>query len=178
MYIACFASVPFPRVYSCCPCQYIPHLHSWCSGDLSDAVHSRRAPLQCVHHLVDLRRTDDEDHADAVVERARHLERRDVPVFHQEAKDGRQLPRRRVDVAPERLGEHARDVLREAAARDVRHALEQPALRDGEHLRDVDLRRREQSTAERHVGLPRARRGVRDARDGEDLAHEREAVRV
>ncbi len=168
----------FPYVFSCRPCQYIPHLHSWRGGDLSDAVHRRRAPLQRVHHLVDLCRADDEDHADPIVERARHLERRDVPVLHQEAEHRWQLPRRRVDIAPERLGQHARDVLREPAARDVRHALEQPALCDGEHLRDVDLRRREQRAPERHVGLPGALRAVWDARDGEDLAHEREAVRV
>ncbi len=111
-------------------------------------------PFSASTTFVDLCRADDEDHADPIVERARHLERRDVPVLHQEAEHRRQLPRRGVDIAPERLGQHARDVLREPAARDVRHALEQPALCDGEHLRDVYLRRREQRAPERHVGLP------------------------
>ena len=60
----------------------------------------------------------------------------------------------------------------------MRHALEQPGLRRGEHALDVDARRLEQRAAQRDVRVPGAGVCVGEPRARDDLADEGEAVGV
>ena len=115
---------------------------------------------------VDLRH--DGDHADAAVEHAPHL----VPL-HAEAGEPREhlgpLPGARVDLRAEPLGQHARQVALDAAARDVGQRADVHGVEQGRHLGRVDRRRREQ---------PGGRVGRVDPVVLEQAPHEREAVGV
>lgn len=147
----------------CVPRLQVAHLYAALRGDLADLVDLLPCGGQQRLDLVYARTVDDEDHADAVVERAGHLERLDAAVAHEEAEDGREVPRGRVDGAAGALGQHARDVLREAAASDVRHALDEPRLDERQQRLDVDFCGAQELLAERVRGVPGARARVRQA---------------
>ncbi len=122
----------------------------------------------------------DEHHPDPAIERAHHLAGHDRARAHDPAEDGRERPRRDVDARAEGRRERARHVVDEAAAGDVRHGLEEPRARRGEHGARVERRRRQQRVAERRrrgrvpgTGGAVGRAGARD-----DGAHEGEAVGV
>ena len=89
------------------------------------------------------RGVDHGDHADAAVERAQHFRLGDAaglrqPVEHRQHRDARE-----VDARAEALRQHARDVVGEAAAGDVRQRLDAPGLADrGEAGFHIDARRR------------------------------------
>ena len=106
---------------------------------------------------------DHDDHADAAVEHAMHLGVGDVAV--------RAAASRRSAVAASASasmracnpgGQHPRDVLEQAAAGDVRHALDRHRRAcSAQHRLHVDARRREQRVAERGRAVEWARRGRR-----------------
>ena len=80
-------------------------------------------------HRLDLIRRHDQHHADAHVEDAQHLLGVDVAVLVQVAEDRQHRPRAELDLRVERLRKHARHVVGEAAAGDVRERV-QGALLD------------------------------------------------
>ena len=76
------------------------------------------------------------------------------------------------------LGQHARDVVFQAAAGDVRHSEEQVALDGREQGLDVNFRRGQQGGADGLRRVPGRGVGVRETRALDDFAHERVAVGV
>ena len=76
------------------PSLEIFHLHATAGSNRADPVDSRLAVLmQGADRLIGSIRAHNEDHADAIVERPRHFERRDAAVVHEEAEDRRKHPR-------------------------------------------------------------------------------------
>ena len=69
-------------------------------------------------------RGDNDDHADAAVEHAMHLRIGDVALLLQPVEDRRARPARAFEPRLHVTGQHARHVFDEAAAGDVRHALD------------------------------------------------------
>ena len=67
-----------------------------------------------------------DDHADAAVERAKHLGVIDVARLGEPAENGRRLERRKIDARGDVLRHDARDVLGKTAARDVRQRFDAP----------------------------------------------------
>ena len=74
-----------------------------------------------------LGRGDGCDEPDAHVECAHHLFLRHVAQLAQVFEDGQHRPRSDLDLRPDALGQNARQILRNAAAGDVRHARGEPA---------------------------------------------------
>src|SRR5690348_16394268 len=64
-------------------------------------------------------RRDDHGHADAAVERPRHLLGRDVPAALEEREDRRQLPALGIDYGVTTFRQNPRNILEKPAARDV-----------------------------------------------------------
>ncbi len=89
--------------------------------------------------------------ADAAVEGAQHLRVVEIAGALQPAEHGRRLPRRQVDVRGEAVRQHARQVLRQPAAGDVRQRLDGTASRAmrAQHRLHVDARRHQQRFGQR-----------------------------
>jgi hypothetical protein len=75
-------------------------------------------------------------------------------------------------------GEHSRDVLQESTSGNVRHSLEHTGSDGGQELFDVDPGRDQEGLTEGDRSVPRSGRGVFESRSSDDLADERESVRV
>src|SRR5271157_1408089 len=89
--------------------------------DAADGVASLAATLQDKLRLLELLRRHDQDHADAHVEGAQHLVAGHIADLLQVLEDGWHRPGVDLDDRSHALGQHARKVLGEAAAGDVRH---------------------------------------------------------
>ena len=122
---------------------------------------------------------DDQDEADAHVEDTVHLVVVDLPLALDELEDRRHVPRRAVDFAGDGLRENARNVVREAAARDVGHAVDLDLVveeaSDGLEEAPVDG---EERVADRLVRAGQLVEGGHLADVEEDLAREGVAVRL
>ena len=78
---------------------------------------SLRPPSACVA-------ADDHDHADAAIEGAQHLGLGEPPVSASQPNTGGTGIAAEIDLDADALGQHARDVVREAAAGDVGQRLD------------------------------------------------------
>ena len=125
-------------------------------------------------------RSDNDDHADTHVERPGHLQGFNVSSLHDPLPDRGQLPSLGVDRASQvgTRGEHSRDVFQESTSGDVRHSLEHTGSDSGQELFDVDPGRDQEGLSEGDRSVPRSGRGVFESRSSDDLADEREPVRV
>ena len=92
---------------------------------------------------------DDRDHADAAIEDAQHLVVRDVALLLEPLEERRKRPAPTIDARSEVVLQHARHVPDEAAAGDVREALDRDALHQLRARAHVDARRREKQIGER-----------------------------
>ena len=119
---------------------------------------------------------DDGGHADAHVEGVEHFAFGDVCRFGDEIKDRQHAHGAALNFGAHALRQAARDVFKEAAARDVRHGLDRDLLQEREHGLDVDFRRREQRLAEGRTAERLDRRAQVGVLHVEHAAHEGEAV--
>jgi hypothetical protein len=93
---------------------------------------------------------DDDDHADTAIEAAMHFSFGDASVF-EPVEDRRSMPAIAIERDAESLREHARDVLGEPAARDVRQPLESVLGMAREDAPNVDSRRLEKQIDQARV---------------------------
>jgi hypothetical protein len=157
----------------------IRHSHTRPLNHLSDSPHPRPARLsQGRPNPINRVPPNDEHHPDPAIERPRHLQRRNGPSLRKEPEHPGQVPRGRVDRAPQPPRQHARHVLEEPAARDVCEAFEQAGPCGGEDLGDVYPRGLEERASEGGGGVPGTRGGVGEGGEGDDFTDEGEAVGV
>jgi hypothetical protein len=124
-------------------------------------------------------RRDDDDHADAAVEHAVHLGVGDVASAPEPIEDRRLGPVPGIDARGDVVGKHPMHVLQQAAARDVRHALDIDTLHRRQHRLHVNPRGLEQRCAERaRTHIARQRRAQFGTGYLEYLSDQRKAVRV
>ncbi|OSS52322.1 hypothetical protein B5807_02367 [Epicoccum nigrum] len=147
-------------------------------NQLANLEHALALALQELQRRLRVLRADNDNHAEAGVERPLELLGLQTAGLLQPLEHLGQRPRARVQLGRERLGQHAGDVLAQAAARDVRHTLEQVLAHGGEQRLDVDPRRCEERGADVLFRAPG--RGVVEAQAAalDNLADEREAIRV
>src|SRR5882672_2001631 len=112
---------------------------------------------------------------DAVVQHTEHLVVVDAASALQPVENGRPPPARSFDHRLGVLRQHTRHVFDQAAAGDVRHALEAHLRMHGQHLAAVDARWRQQHLAERTAVEVVE---ITCAAHLDDLAYQRIAVRV
>ena len=118
----------------------------------------------------------DERHPDPAVERAEHLAVLDAARLADPADDRRHRPVPAVEPRAQPRGQDSPDVEGEPAAGDVRESLDRDLLHRPEHGLDVDSGGGHQALPQRHAAVERSGEG--SSRHLEDLAYEREAVRV
>src|SRR5690242_12999613 len=80
------------------------------SFDAADAEDGLACAFQLIGHMIDDVLSNDDDHADAAVEGARHLLRSDRAALTQEFEHRRELPTRSIDDCASTLRQGARDV--------------------------------------------------------------------
>ena len=120
----------------------------------------------------------DDDHADAAVEGAQHFVGGDAAGLGKPGEDGRRLDGSEIDFGGQMLRQHARNVFRKAAAGDVGQRLQRAGLADRLQQRlHIDARRRHQHVGERAFAEGGGRVPGK-ARERNDLAHQRIAVRM
>src|SRR4029079_9065025 len=103
-------------------------------------------------HALDVLGADDEDHADAAIEGAKHVRLTESRPLLEPSKYGRQCERAEVDLGGEAGGKHARNVVSEPTAGDMGERLDGVGSANRiKDLPDINTCRCEQSLAESHV---------------------------
>ena len=119
---------------------------------------------------------DDRDHADAAVEGARQFARLDRAAGLEEGEQAGQGPGVGIDDGVAAVGQHARDILEQSAAGDVRQRAD-PAFADQrQQALHIDSRRLEQQVAEQLVLVEQGRAVELPAVVVDQPADQREAV--
>ena len=110
----------------------------------------------------------DQGHADAAIEHAVHFGFGDAAMLLQPFEQRRHGPGGLLQHGAHALGQRARDVLDQAAAGDMRQALDLDLLHQREQRLDVDARRLQQHLGQRPAVEIRLQVGLRALDDGAD----------
>nr|GFA99101.1 hypothetical protein [Tanacetum cinerariifolium] len=147
------------------------------SADLADHPRLLAGFTQGVQRDVDVFLGHTDNHANAAVQNAVHFVLVDVALFLQPVENRRTGPAGHVDDGLRAFRQHARDVVQQATAGDVRHGLHRAGVFDQlEQLLDVNAGRRHQQVGQRlAVELDGFDVGTRHF---DDLADQRVAVRM
>ena len=134
------------------------------------------ADLQMPDRCIRILRGDHHHHADTAVEGAEHFLRFDIAAFAQPVEQFGHLPGLAVDVGDHVGGQHARHVLGDAAAGDVRHAFHGELLHQRQQRFYVQTSRRHDAVGQCALAVEFGIQVGLAALD--DLAHQRIAVGV
>src|SRR4051812_16173863 len=106
--------------------------------DSADVEHDFSRLFKSFRYVFRINLGDDDGHADAAVEGARHLLRLDIPLRLEKGHQPRLRPELGVDPRVQPLGKHPRDILEQAAAGDMGHRPYPSRSDEGEERLDVD----------------------------------------
>lgn len=161
------------------PALQVPHHAALTILDLTNLVHlGLTTLLEDLGDLLDLLLGHDNNHTNTAVECASHFVGLDPTELHERTEDGEELERGGVDPASNTLWQDAGNVLSETTAGDVRKSLDETLANDGKELLDVNGGGDKELVTERPGGVPGSRRVEVVTVRIDNLANERETVRV
>src|SRR5512139_606621 len=144
-------------------------------ADVADERGALAGAVQQLHRLIGPVGCHHGDHADAAVEGAMHLGRLDVAGGGKPVEQRIAMPGTALEPSLQPLGQHARDVVGESAASDVREGVHRQRGGELQHALHVDARGLEQPVEQGPALELRVGVGTRHL---DELAHQRIAIRV
>ena len=127
------------------------------SFDLADPKGCLACFGQRLEHGVHFVRMDCQHHADPAIERARHFFRLDVPLRLQESHQAGLLPCTRINLGMSAIGQNARDILEQSAARDMRQCVDLAGADERQKAGDINAGRRNQRVDQQAFGIKQGR---------------------